>query len=247
MTDKNKQITKILIAAALVIALIFIIYIYIVKPIGIIRDKVMNNSKADESATTTQNVVLNTQSKQNTTGLSIKLTPDQREFGNITTNTFIVYNKATGEECKLSDGTLLTDEVIKEITRFLDDNKYKTLSIGVVDNKFYIQQDKSVEEKSIQNVKIVTVDSSFSADNWFALTEATYNSTYIQADSLYAYNNGSEIKQYIYIYIDKNDMNATIDDAIESVEPTEAIDPNNTEETNEEQSANAADITNNTP
>lgn len=134
--------------------------------------------------------------------ISIRECENNREFGSITTHLFEVYNTNTDETCKLSEGKLSFEDATLKIESYLSNNPYKTISIGVVDNKFYVQQDTSKQIEGDIKVKIVSLKDGFSSDDWFSLTEAIYNNTDIQADSLFSYQTDTSTKHYIYCYID---------------------------------------------
>ncbi len=147
----------------------------------------------------------------NTSNLGIKLpelsiiqSDKQRTYNDIVTTIFLVVKKDTTDTVKLEEGELLIEDVQEVLTEYLKNNKYKTLAIGMVDNMFYIQQDTSETIEKEQKVNIVKLNSTFSIDDWFSLTEATYNNTNTQADSLFSYKqNGLDMKQYIYVYTEK--------------------------------------------
>lgn len=138
--------------------------------------------------------------------LEIKQSDTVREFGTIKTYLFDIINSETEQVCKLSDGNLSFENVTETLGNFLNNNKYKMISIGIVDNKFYIQQDTSKKLDGIIKVNIVSLKNEFTPDDWFSLTEATYNNTDIQADSLFSYQTERGSKHYIYTYLE-NEIN----------------------------------------
>ena len=141
--------------------------------------------------------------------LKLRAIEDDRTYGTIRTHMFEIINSTTNEVAKLSDGKLDLNEVVAEISIYLNDNKYKTLSIGLVDNKYYIQQDISKEVKGNLHVKIATLHNKFTLDDWLKLTESVYNNTEFHADSLFSYEANGGNKQYIYVYADKAENDNT--------------------------------------
>ena len=195
--------------------LYIITFMFIVLTITVSLASVITAKKAiNEAQIIAENATLNNSiapdqsqlENKPTITLGIRQSENLRTHGSIVTVQFETFNTDTLETCSISDGSISNEDIKSAFEDCLSTNKYRTISVGMVDNKFYIQQDTSINEESAQLVNIVTLNSKFSADDWFSLTEATYNNTYIQADSLCRYtSNGSDIRQYIYVYIAKDD------------------------------------------
>lgn len=136
--------------------------------------------------------------------IEIKLNETPREYGNITTYIFDVVKKDNGEVCKLSDGIISIEDIIDTIDIFLEEHPFETVSIGVVDNKFYIQQNTSKEIDSSKHlrVNIMSLNDTFSASDWFSMTEAVLNSVDVQTDSVFSYQANIGSKHYIYIFLE---------------------------------------------
>lgn len=176
---------------------------------------------------------------ENAKDLGIRKIEQDRTYGNIKTSQFELYDKETSQVCKTIDGNINVEDILSTLTEYLKENNYKTIGVGMVDNKFYIQQDTSIEEEKEQKVNIVSLNESFSANDWFGLTEATYNNTTTKADSLCRYQTASgDNRQYIYVYTEKeteevkgtpnkiqndneNNINNITDNSIKDNKPTE--------------------------
>lgn len=130
-------------------------------------------------------------------------TETDRQYEKIKTHLFEVVNTESNKVLKLTEAVIPIESIEKAMDEYLTTSKYKTLSIGVVDNKFYIQQDTSVIENRQLKTEIISIMDEFTADSWFKLTEAIYNSSDVQASSLFSYQTENGNKHLIYIFAEK--------------------------------------------
>ena len=126
-----------------------------------------------------------------------------REFNNIRTYLFEVYNPVTGDVKKLNDGKLSIEKTTRVMCNFLNEHPNKTLSVGCVNNMFYIQQDISLIEDKPLIANILSISNNFTTDSWFDMTESIYNSCNVYTDSLFSCLADTGEKHYIYIYSEK--------------------------------------------
>ena len=138
---------------------------------------------------------------------------DDRHLDNIYTYRFEIINTETNEACKLSDGILSMAELSETLETFLSSHPYRVYSVGIVDNKFYIQQDinDTVTDGALK-VNIVSLSNTFSSEDWLSLTEATYKNANVLADNIFTYTGAQQSKHYIYIYIDSGNQENAIEE-----------------------------------
>lgn len=145
--------------------------------------------------------------------LKIQFLEDDRHLDNIYTYRFEIINTETNEACKLSDGILSMAELSETLETFLSSHPYRVYSVGIVDNKFYIQQDiNDTVTNGALKVNIVSLSNSFSSEDWLSLTEATYKNANVLADNIFTYTGAQQSKHYIYIYIDSGNQENAIEE-----------------------------------
>lgn len=128
---------------------------------------------------------------------------EERQYESIKTQMFTIVDRETKAEKSVMDGTLSIEDVKATLDNYLEQNKYKIMSIGLVNNKFYIQQDITQPVDKAAKVGIIGLADGFSADDWIKLTEAVYNKVTVEADSLFAASSNIGNKHFIYAYNDK--------------------------------------------
>ncbi len=148
--------------------------------------------------------------------ITIQSNQNVREYGSIRTYTFDIIDVETGEVCGFSKGTIDTEDIESKLTEHLKLNNFKVKSIGMVKDQFYIQQDTSIETDRHTGIKMIRLKDGFTASDFFALTEAVYNETEVDADSIIRHNlDGTEDSHlyYMYTYTEKisdNNVDVTV-------------------------------------
>ena len=127
------------------------------------------------------------------------------QYESIKTTMFSIIDKGSLSEKSYLDGTLSVNNIKETLENYLQQNKYKVMSIGLVNNKFYIQQDTSKPVDYTIKVGIVGLGDSFSADDWTKLTEAIYSKFDVDADSLFSASTDIGNKHFIYAYQEEID------------------------------------------
>ena len=152
-----------------------------------------------------------------TSEITIQSNQNVREYGSIRTYTFDIIDVETGEVCGFSKGTIDTEDIESKLTEHLKLNNFKVKSIGMVKDQFYIQQDTSIETDRHAGIKMIRLKDGFTASDFFALTEAVYNETEVDADSIIRHNlDGTEESHLYYMYTytekvsDDNNVDVTV-------------------------------------
>lgn len=136
----------------------------------------------------------------------VRCEDSESQYESIKTQMFNLVKADTNEVCTVADGEINIDNLKETLDNYLATSKYKIMSIGLVNNQFYIQQDMTQPTKYTAQVGLVTLSDSFSADDWMKLTEAVYNSVYVEADSLFTAISTAGTKHFIYAYADKSEV-----------------------------------------
>lgn len=136
----------------------------------------------------------------------VRCEDSESQYESIKTQMFNLVKADTNEVCTVADGEINIDNLKETLDNYLATSKYKIMSIGLVNNQFYIQQDMTQPTKYTAQVGLVTLSDSFSADDWMKLTEAVYNSVYVEADSLFTAISTAGTKHFIYTYADKSEV-----------------------------------------
>lgn len=208
--DKSRSVTVVVLGIIL-ISLLAVLLVELYRSSSASAKGVVDEPmlKASVETSETSELVLYSQSSEGNATQQIEYSLGLREnveggrdFGSIHTALFEVYNVNTNQASKLTDGDMSLETISNVLSGYLNEHKYKTISVGLVDNTFYIQQDTSVEMDGNFVANIVSLKDGFTAEDWFSLTEAIYKNTDIQADSLFAYNTNFGNKHYIYVHIE---------------------------------------------
>lgn len=136
----------------------------------------------------------------------VRCEDSESQYESIKTQMFNLVKADTNEVCTVADGEINIDNLKETLDNYLATSKYKIMSIGLVNNQFYIQQDMTQPTEYAAQVGLVTLSDSFSADDWMKLTEAVYNSVYVEADSLFTAISTAGTKHFIYAYADKSEV-----------------------------------------
>lgn len=136
----------------------------------------------------------------------VRCEDSESQYESIKTQMFNLVKADTNEVCTVADGEINIDNLKETLDNYLATSKYKIMSIGLVNNQFYIQQDMTQPTEYTAQVGLVTLSDSFSADDWMKLTEAVYNSVYVEADSLFTAISTAGTKHFIYAYADKSEV-----------------------------------------
>ena len=136
----------------------------------------------------------------------VRCEDSESQYESIKTQMFNLVKADTNEVCTVADGEINIDNLKETLDNYLATSKYKIMSIGLVNNQFYIQQDMTQPTEYTAQVGLVTLSDSFSADDWMKLTEAVYNSVYVEADSLFTAISTVGTKHFIYAYADKSEV-----------------------------------------
>lgn len=136
----------------------------------------------------------------------VRCEDSENQYESIKTQMFNLVKADTNEVCTVADGEINIDNLKETLDNYLATSKYKIMSIGLVNNQFYIQQDMTQPTEYTAQVGLVTLSDSFSADDWMKLTEAVYNSVYVEADSLFTAISTAGTKHFIYAYADKSEV-----------------------------------------
>lgn len=136
----------------------------------------------------------------------VRCEDSESQYESIKTQMFNLVKADTNEVCTVADGEINVDNLKETLDNYLATSKYKIMSIGLVNNQFYIQQDMTQPTEYTAQVGLVTLSDSFSADDWMKLTEAVYNSVYVEADSLFTAISTAGTKHFIYAYADKSEV-----------------------------------------
>lgn len=136
----------------------------------------------------------------------VRCEDSESQYESIKTQMFNLVKADTNEVCTVADGEINIDNLKETLDNYLATSKYKIMSIGLVNNQFYIQQDMTQPTEYTAQVGLVTLSDSFSADDWMKLTEAVYNSVYVEADSLFTAISTAGTKHFIYAYTDKSEV-----------------------------------------
>lgn len=136
----------------------------------------------------------------------VRCKDSESQYESIKTQMFNLVKADTNEVCTVADGEINIDNLKETLDNYLATSKYKIMSIGLVNNQFYIQQDMTQPTEYTAQVGLVTLSDSFSADDWMKLTEAVYNSVYVEADSLFTAISTAGTKHFIYAYADKSEV-----------------------------------------
>lgn len=136
----------------------------------------------------------------------VRCEDSESQYESIKTQMFNLVKADTNEVCTVADGEINVDNLKETLDNYLATSKYKIMSIGLVNNQFYIQQDMTQPTEYTAQVGLVTLSDSFSADDWMKLTEAVYNSVYVEADSLFTAISTVGTKHFIYAYADKSEV-----------------------------------------
>lgn len=157
--------------------------------------------------------------------LGIRYVDEDRHLDNIYTYRFEIYNQIDNSVTTLNSGTLSMDDVIVTIEEFLKSHPYKVYSVGLVDDKFYVQQDINQTVDRDIRVNIISLIENFNSEDWLNLTEATYKNADVMADNLFAYDTAKS-KHYIYIYLSDTDKDDNTGTEIESTDKDSSLEAN---------------------
>lgn len=207
----NEGILGYAVIGAIVIAaigLIVALYIVLSQPKAIETAQVAPVDAITRNAATTEsNKVAPEDSAYKLSEINIVRCEDsESQYESIKTQMFNLVKADTNEVCTVADGEINIDNLKETLDNYLATSKYKIMSIGLVNNQFYIQQDMTQPTKYTAQVGLVTLSDSFSADDWMKLTEAVYNSVYVEADSLFTAISTAGTKHFIYAYADKSEV-----------------------------------------
>ena len=171
----NEGILGYAVIGAIVIAaigLIVALYIVLSQPKAIETAQVAPVDAITRNAATTEsNKVAPEDSAYKLSEINIVRCEDsESQYESIKTQMFNLVKADTNEVCTVADGEINIDNLKETLDNYLATSKYKIMSIGLVNNQFYIQQDMTQPTEYTAQVGLVTLSDSFSADDWMKLT-----------------------------------------------------------------------------